>query len=226
MKISSFRLPPSSFRLLVLLGLIALCFALFFQTLSVQADTGTHTAPDDDAPYDLSIDLNGDGVPDQLAEALDELDALAAQQADDPAVAAQYNEAMARFTRRLPYAPETRARQQAMWTLFEKMMASEDTDEALAIMAEMDVLRAEIALDPNFAIVDRVLRQRFVDGLAENDAVAVEDAQAHVDPVVVFQGLDVFQGTNAEWQSSIPATMIAKFVRRLILRQPIFALWD
>ncbi|MBI1294602.1 hypothetical protein GC175_06550 [bacterium] len=166
----------------------------------VQAGFDAPTAPDDaTAPYDFSIDLNGDGVPDQLAAALDELNALAAQQADNPVLAAQYTDAMTRFAKRLPYAPETRARQQALWAVHERLMAAEETDAAVAIMAEMDVLRAEIALDPNFAIADRVLRQRFLNGLAEKDVVAVEETQLSVDAVVVPEG------TTTDWQVFLPS---------------------
>jgi hypothetical protein len=63
-------------------------------------------------------------------------------------------------------------------------MAAEETDAAVDIMAEMDVLRAEIALDPNFAIADRVLRQRFLNGLAENAVNAVLPEQTEAETIL------------------------------------------
>lgn len=204
----------STFRLtgLVLIGLISLCVTLFLR-MPTQASTifNSPIPPDDDTPYDFSIDVDGDGVPDQLAEALDEMEYLASQAKNDNAAEARYRAALKRFAKRLPYSPNIRGKQQKLWAFHQRLLDAKDADKAAEIMAEMDELRAEIYSDPNVAIAERILRQRFLSGLPENNAVVVEETQ--------LSG-DAPQETTQIWRQAFLPVMLSQVLRPVDPAEP------
>lgn len=70
-------------------------------------------------------------------------------------------------------------------------MKAKDADKAKEIMADMDALRAEIYSDPNVAIAERVLRQRFLEELSENRASAGERSQRSIDAAYAPQSINI-----------------------------------
>lgn len=84
---------------------------MVFLRIPIQASTTFESPlPPGDPEYDFNIDVDDDGVPDQLAEALDEIAYLASLAPNDNAAEAQYRAALKRFAKRLPYSPNIRGK--------------------------------------------------------------------------------------------------------------------
>ena len=103
---------------------------------------------------------------------MDELDQLAENAKSDVAVEVRYRAALKRFAKRLPYDDNVRQQQTKLWALHQRLLKAEDAAEAVVIMDEMRVIRASLQKDPNVALTERVLRQRFMAGLDAKNAEA------------------------------------------------------
>src|SRR5690606_25999688 len=114
-------------------------------------------------PIDLHVDENQDGIPDELATALAEIDVAyrALVALDEHAPADKRDEARqnmerleSRFMERLPYRAQTRQAQARMRDIYQAVTETTDHEELAALRRERNLQLAIMLEDPNFALVD------------------------------------------------------------------------
>lgn len=133
-------------------------------------------------PIDLHVDENQDGIPDELATALAEIDVAyrALVALDEHAPADKRDEARqnmerleSRFMERLPYRAQTRQAQARMRDIYQAVTETTDHEELAALRRERNLQLAIMLEDPNFALVDHILTRELEDAL---NAKVLEDA--------------------------------------------------
>lgn len=135
---------------------LACCF-LFVSAWVLPPAQAQETA---EATIDLERDDDQDGIPDELAAEVQQIEALAtiaaarANEGDTAALnaaTAALDTAITDMARRLPYAPHTRALQEEAARLSEQLFAVDDPAEGARIAAELEALSAQMMDDPAYA---------------------------------------------------------------------------
>lgn len=127
-------------RLLMLLS-IALVFTFAISPV-VRADSPT---------IDLTRDVNKDGIPDALADAVTRVEMSDDKQA-----------AIADMVGRLPYSPQTRALQKEAELLQAQLAKAKDDQEAEKIINQLRALSEQMMTDPGYAKTIEALTARLV----------------------------------------------------------------
>jgi hypothetical protein len=94
-------------------------------------------------PFDLSIDQDKDGIPDQLAQAVNAIGAAQTEEAQQAAIDD--------FIKRLPYSDETRDKQTEVEQLEQQLQATEDSRQAEQLTDQIRALGEEMKQDPAYA---------------------------------------------------------------------------
>jgi len=106
------------------------------------------------ATFNLNLDANGDGIPDELADAVAAVGNTFTLAQSDGVLSSTETNAMEQdlvnLDARLPYAPETRSLQQRVATL-NAQIADATPEQAAAINAEIVQLSEQMLADPNYA---------------------------------------------------------------------------
>ncbi len=103
------------------------------------------------APLDLKTDLNRDGVPDALAQAVDEV-----------ARAADKKAAIQALTARIAYQPGTYALQKEAQTLHRKLASAPSPKEAQRILARLRDVHSRMEQDPAYRTTLQALEKLYV----------------------------------------------------------------
>src|SRR5258706_1372987 len=106
-------------------------------------------AAGDVQPFNLSIDENKDGIPDQLALAVKTIGDAKTQEEQDAAIKD--------FASRLPYSDETRAAQDKVEQLQQQLDATEDPKQAEQLTEQIQALGEEMKQDPGYATTIQAL---------------------------------------------------------------------
>lgn len=107
---------------LIGIGLIALCFTLLTESPTSAVVLFQSPLPGEPSAYNFEVDVDNDGIPDELAAALAELDDLAANARSDAAAEALYENALRQFGQRLPFSPQTRAKQAKISAAYQRIL--------------------------------------------------------------------------------------------------------
>lgn len=125
-------------------------------------------------PLDLSVDMDHDGMPDELVSALEELNAAyetarraerGEQGLDRQAAQQALQAAEQRWFDRLPYNGQTRQALMRMANLPDALAKAPDAASVERLRAEQKELLAQMMQDPNFALVDHLLSWRLEQAL-------------------------------------------------------------
>jgi len=123
-------------------GRALLTISIAFGALGAQPLGYAHAAGDVQ-PFDLSIDKNKDGIPDQLA--------LAVKTIGDAKTEEEQDAAIKDFASRLPYSDETRAAQAKAEQLQQQLDATEDPKEAEQLTDQLQALGEEMKQDSGYS---------------------------------------------------------------------------
>jgi hypothetical protein len=123
-------------------GRALLTISIAFGALGAQPLGYAHAAGDVQ-PFDLSIDKDKDGIPDQLA--------LAFKTIGEAKTQAEQDAAIKDFASRLPYSDETRATQAKAEQLQQELSATEDPKQAEQLTEQLRALGEEMKQDPGYA---------------------------------------------------------------------------
>src|SRR5215213_6120527 len=116
-------------------GRALLTISIAFGALGAQPLGYAHAASDVQ-PFNLSIDEDKDGIPDQLALAVKTIGDAKTQEEQDAAIKD--------FASRLPYSDETRASQDKAEQLQQQLDATEDLKEADQLTEQLQALDKEM----------------------------------------------------------------------------------
>ena len=94
-------------------------------------------------PFNLSIDQDKDGIPDELARAVKTIGQAQTEEEQDAAIKD--------FASRLPYSDETRAKQAEVEQLQQQLDATEDPRQAEQLTDQLRTLGEEMKQDPAYA---------------------------------------------------------------------------
>jgi Permuted papain-like amidase enzyme, YaeF/YiiX, C92 family len=123
-------------------GRALLRLSIAFGALGAQPLGYAHAAGDVQ-PFDLSIDQDKDGIPDQLALAVKTIGEAKTEEEQDAAIKD--------FASRLPYSDETRAAQDKTDQLQQQLAATEDPKQAEQLTEQIQALGKEMKQDPGYA---------------------------------------------------------------------------
>src|SRR5262245_3688643 len=123
-------------------GRALLTLSIAFGALSAQPLSYVHAAGDVQ-PFDLSIDQDKDGIPDQLALAVKTIGEAKTQDEQDAAIRD--------FASRLPYSDQTRAVQDKADQLQQQLDATEDPKQAEQLTDQIQAIGEEMKQDPGYA---------------------------------------------------------------------------
>jgi hypothetical protein len=91
-------------------------------------------------PFDFAIDVDGDGLPDELVAAIKQLRKLRKQNATP----AKIEEARAALFERLPYSDQTRQRQAELATLYQQLNTLTDEFQRLALLQQIEQIHRQM----------------------------------------------------------------------------------
>jgi hypothetical protein len=123
-------------------GRALLTLSIAFGALGAQPLGFAHAAGDVQR-FDLSIDQDNDGIPDQLA--------LAVKTIGEAKTEEQRDAAIKDFASRLPYSDETRAAQDKVQQLQDELNTAEDVKQAEQLTEQIQALGDEMKQDPGYA---------------------------------------------------------------------------
>lgn len=150
-------------NILLVLGLSA----VICMTILLEPVYASDPAPAEVLPFDIQIDLDGDGKPDELMAALEELDRLEVtyQTNPSPTIEAKLKSALEMFSNRLPFNENIRALQLRISEVHGQLAAINDTEELDNILVQLKQLEDELQEISEFAIVDKIVTERLDDRL-------------------------------------------------------------
>jgi hypothetical protein len=153
-------------------GLLASVVAL--GTVAAQPAIFAYADDGDPPPINLSIDNDRDGVPDELALAVQTVLSAEGNEAQTTALADLY--------KRLPYSEETRALQDKAGQLQQELEATEDPTQAEQLIEEIRATGERMSQDEQY-----VTTMKALDTLLEPEGPKVGDDQPHLMAIPWFQ---------------------------------------